>query len=102
MYVVYVKMTYVITDYTKARAKELNVKVKPSSKQHKKLDVIKNDKIVASIGDRRYLDYGMYLDMESNNQIEKGTANKRRQMYKARHGKHVKGSPGYFADQLLW
>ena len=102
MYVVYVKMTYVITNHTKARAKQLNVKVKPSSKRHKKLDVIKNDKIVASIGDTRYPDYGTYLDMESNNQIEKGTANKRRQMYKARHGKYPKNSPGYFADQLLW
>ena len=41
-------MAYTITQHTKNRAKEHGVKVKPSSKKHKKIDVIKGGEIIAS------------------------------------------------------
>jgi len=36
--------------------------------------------------------------------IPKGTANRRRAAYKVRHNKDrkVRGSRGFYADQLLW
>jgi len=52
---------YHITDYSKQKAKKLNVDIKPSNKKNKKIDVIKNNKIVASIGDVRYSDYPTYI-----------------------------------------
>jgi hypothetical protein len=39
-----------ITTYTKKKAKDLNVTVKPSSNKKKKIDVFKDGKKVASIG----------------------------------------------------
>ena len=42
---------YNITDYSKRQAKKLNVEIKPSSKKNKKIDIIKNNKVIASIGD---------------------------------------------------
>ena len=76
----------------KAKAKVIGVKVKPSTRKNKKLDVFKNDKKIASIGDKRYEDYNTHNDP------------KRRRLYKARHEqhRHKKGSNSYFADQILW
>ena len=95
-------MTYVITEHTKKQARQLGVTVKPSSRQGKKIDVIKAGQKVASIGDRKYPDYGTYLNMEKSGRSAKGTADDRRRAYKARHGKYPANSPGYFADKLLW
>lgn len=90
---------YVITDYTKQRAKKLLVDVKVSTKKNKKIDVYKNGKKIASIGDSRYFDYPTYL-------ISKGKkyADERRRLYRIRHkGENLKiGSPGYYAWFLLW
>lgn len=90
---------YVITDYTKAQANKLGVVVKPSSKKNKKIDVFKNDKKIASIGDINYLDYPNYI---KRNGLE--YANIRREAYRARHKKdlNVVGSPGWLAGKLLW
>lgn len=81
-------------DLTKARknAKKIGVKVKPSTKKDKKLDVFKNDKKVASIGAKGYDDYTKHKD------------EKRRANYKSRHNKyrHQVGTPSYFADKILW
>jgi hypothetical protein len=78
----------------KARAKLLGVEVKPSTRKQKKLDVfdVTGKKKVASIGDIRYSDYLQHDDEE------------RRRRYKARHEphRHKKGTPGYYADQILW
>jgi hypothetical protein len=76
----------------RARAKELGVTVKPSTLKHKKLDVFKDGKKVASIGDVRYSDYLQHGDAE------------RRKRYKTRHQKNrtVKDSAGYYADRILW
>jgi len=90
---------YHITDYSKQKAKKLNVDIKPSNKKNKKIDVIKNNKIVASIGDVRYSDYPTYI--KSSGLIY---ADNRRKLYKNRHKKdlNVKNSAGYYADKILW
>ena len=83
------------TNLTKAkeRAKKLGVTIKPSTRKLKKLDVFSQagDK-KASIGDIRYSDFLQHGDAE------------RRKRYKQRHERtrHVKGSPSYYADQILW
>ena len=95
-------MTYRITEHTKKQARQLGVTVKPSSRQGKKIDVIKAGKKVASVGDKKYPDFGTYLNMEAKGQVKKGTADDRRRAYKARHKNYPVGSPGYWADKLLW
>ena len=94
-------MAYVITEHTRKQARKLGVTVKPSSKKNKKIDVIKKGEVL-SVGDKRYPDYGTYLSMEAKGQVKKGTANLRRRAYKARHKNYPGGSPGYWADKLLW
>ena len=82
------------TDIPKARgrAKKLGVTVQPSKVKNKKLDVYKNGKKIASIGDIRYSDFLQHNDP------------KRRANYKARHqsNRHRQGSAGYYADKILW
>ena len=90
---------YQITDYTKKKAKELNVTVKPSTNKKKKIDVYKDDKKIASIGSIKNFDYPTYI-------IKKGKsyADERRRLYKIRHSKDLKNkdSPGFYANNLLW
>jgi hypothetical protein len=97
-------MPYKITNYTKAQAKKLGVSVKPSSVKGKKIDVFKQNKKVASVGAIGYLDFPSFKRLEERGQIPKGTADKRRVLYKNRHDKDRKkvGSRGYYADKLLW
>ena len=52
---------YKITEYSKEQARKLGVDIKPSVKKNKKIDVIKNGKVVASIGDKRYKDYPTFI-----------------------------------------
>jgi len=89
---------YKIKQYTKDKAQELNVIVKPSKNKNKKIDVFKNDKKIASIGDINYLnnDYPTYL-------IERGKeyADKRKSLYHQRHKKD-NGINGKYARLLLW
>jgi len=91
---------YKILPYTAAQARRLNVKIRPSSRQGKKIDVFdKHGYYITSVGARGYLDYPTYKKL-----FGKKVADQRRKLYKARHerDRKVKGSPGYFADQLLW
>jgi hypothetical protein len=92
-------MSYIISKYTKDKAKRLGVDVKLSSVKGKKIDVFKNGKKVASVGALGYSDYPTYIK-------EKGLAyaNERRRLYKKRHSsnRNKKGSNGWYADQLLW
>lgn len=76
----------------KVRAKALGVEIKPSTIKHKKLDVFKHGEKIASIGDKRYSDFLQHGDDE------------RRRRYKARHEphRHKRGTPSYYADQILW
>lgn len=92
-------MVYTITTHSKKQAQKLNVDIKPSKLKNKKIDVFKNNKKVASIGDSRYNDYGVYLKTKG-----KEYADNRRRLYKDRHNKDRKkvGSPGYYADKILW
>jgi hypothetical protein len=82
------------TNISKARgkAKKIGVTVRPSETRGKKLDVFKNGNKVATIGDLNYEDFNTHGDVE------------RRRLYKLRHEKnrHKKGTPAYYADQILW
>ncbi len=91
---------YQIKQYSRDRAQELNVKIKPSSNPAKNMQVFdKTDKFIASVGANGYSDYPTYLQ-----QGDKALADKTKQFYKARHKKdrNVVGSAGYYADQILW
>jgi len=89
---------YSITPYTYKQAKRLGVTVKPSTNPTKKIDVFKGKKI-ASVGAKGMMDYPTYQKVKG-----KVYATKRRELYKMRHKKDRtrKGTPGYYADQLLW
>lgn len=83
---------YKITPYSISQAKKYNVDIKLSSNPKKKLDVYKDGKKLASIGDINYKDYGTYL-------VEKGKiyADKRQRLYKIRH----KGEDNW-SLKILW
>ena len=86
---------YTILPYTKDKAKQLGVTVSPSTKKGKKLDVFKNGKLIASIGDINYSDFPTYVK-------EKGLkyAEERRRLYRLRHTKNTLGEQ--LALNLLW
>jgi anaerobic glycerol-3-phosphate dehydrogenase len=90
---------YEITEYTKKRAKELGVEVRPSVNSKKKVDVWQDGKRIASIGAQGYMDFGKYLEKEGE-----AYAKERQRLYKIRHIKNrtVKGSNGWWSDNLLW
>lgn len=90
---------YKIKDYSYKQADRLGVEIRPSANLKKKIDVFnkKGDKI-ASIGAKGYGDYPSYL--EKNKKL----AEQKREGYKARHSidRKVRGSPGFYADKILW
>lgn len=85
-------------------AKELGVTVKLSKVKGKKIDVFKDGKKIASVGAIGYNDFPTLLEKEKLGKIEKGAADRRRRLYKIRHesDRHKLGTPGYYADKLLW
>jgi len=89
---------YQILPYSYQQAKRLGVFIRPSENPKKKIDVYKNDKKVASIGDPNYQDYPHYL------QKDKALANERRRLYKIRHQRDSGkvGTPGYYSNRILW
>lgn len=88
---------YVITQYTRQQAKANNLKIKPSTKRYKKLDVYTNTgDYITSVGDRRYNDYPTYVKT-----MGKSYADKRRELYHIRHKKDSKPA-GQLARLLLW
>ena len=90
---------YKITNRQFSNALNLGVTIKPSTNKSKKIDVFKNGKKIASIGAMGYNDYDTYLNTEG-----KAFADERRRLYKIRHkdNRNVKGTPGFFADRILW
>ena len=92
-------MPYPITQYTYNRAKKLGVQVKPSTNKTKKIDVFKNGEKLASVGAYGMNDYPTFMKKRG-----KEYAKTRRRLYKIRHSKDrkIRGSRGWFADQLLW
>ena len=96
---------YDILPYTKQRAKELDVIVKPSIKQKYKIDVFDMfGNYITSCGARNYFDYPHYMKMEKNGDLPPGYSTKRRILYHNRHKKEASniGSRGYFSLNLLW
>jgi hypothetical protein len=98
---------YVVSAYSKKKAKKEKVQIKPSTRKTKKIDVFKDGKKVASIGGVRrngtpYKDYPTYLK-----ELGKEGAEKKRKAYLARHAKEPKSkdgekTPSYYADVILW
>jgi len=90
---------YQVKQYTRDQAKKLNVEVKPSTNPKKKLDVFKNGSKIASIGAVGYNDYPTFKQ-----KCGKEYADERKRLYKMRHenDRNKVGSPGYYADKLLW
>ena len=90
---------YKITQYSKDQASKLGVTIKPSTKKNKKIDVYKDNELLASIGDKRYSDFPTFMREEG-----KEYANQRRDAYQKRHHKNrnIKNTAGYYADRLLW
>jgi len=88
---------YNITSYSKTKAKEYDVIIKPSSNKNKKIDVFKDDKKIATIGAIGYKDYGTYLQENG-----KEYADKRRQLYRERHKKDLNSKNGLWASRILW
>ena len=97
-------MPYKILPYHRIQAKKLGVTIYPSESKGKKIDVYKNGKKVATIGAIGYGDFAIYKSLERQGKVPKGYANQRRIAYKTRHRKDrlVKGSNGYYADNILW
>ncbi|MFZ4799464.1 MAG: hypothetical protein ACOYMA_18335 [Bacteroidia bacterium] len=87
---------YEIKNYTKRKAKELGVEVKPSTNKNKKIDVFKDGNKLASIGAAGMGDYPTYL-----NEKGKKYADERRRLYNLRHKKDT-GVNGKLAKKLLW
>jgi len=91
---------YKILPYTKARARRINVIVRPSKRKGKKVDVYdRQGNYITSVGAKGYLDYASYRKLYGREMAEK-----RRKLYKMRHKKDrkIRNTPGWFADQLLW
>ena len=91
---------YKILPYSYNKAKKLKVKIYPSNKKNKKIDVYTLDnRYIVSIGQRGYLDYPYYLKL-----FGKKIADSRKKQYKIRHKKDmsVKYSAGYYASKILW
>jgi len=87
--------SYKITNYSKMKAKELGVIIKPSSRKNKKIDVFKGNKRVASIGAMGYTDYSTLR------KTDKTLAEKKKKSYHARHKNNNKAA-GKYAKSILW
>lgn len=93
-------MRYKILPYTRAQARRLGVKIAPSVRPGKKLDIFTpSGQYITSVGAKGYLDYPTYKKI-----FGKQVADERRKLYKKRHkaDRTVKKSRGWYADQLLW
>lgn len=91
---------YKVTNYSKERAKDLNVFIKKSQTRFYKLDIFDGDgRYITSVGDFRYKDFPTYYEEEGQE-----TALNKRNLYYLRHSKDIskKGSRGWWAAMLLW
>jgi len=86
---------YIISEYTKHKAKQMGLEVRHSTNPHKKLDVFRQGKKIASIGAVGYSDYPHYI--QSNG---KAYAEERRRLYHLRHTQDSIGEK--LALHLLW
>ena len=91
---------YKITDYSYKKAKGLNIIIKSSKNNDKKIDVYTiNNEFLHSIGDIRYNDYPNYCII-----YNKQYADERRRLYHIRHknGINIVNSKQYLSANLLW
>ena len=90
---------YQIKEYSYKMAKKLNVDIQPSKRKNKKIDVYKNNKKIATIGDSRYLDYPTFIEKEGLQY-----ANQKKKLYRLRHKNDInnKDGNGYYASRILW
>ena len=86
---------YEISPRTYKVAKQYGIEIEPSVKINKKIDVYKDGRYIASIGDKRNKDYHIYLKENG-----KAYANERARLY---YGRHQKVSmKEQLAKLLLW
>jgi len=91
---------YHIQPYTYDQAIKLGVKIAPSHREGKKIDIYDwNGQYIFSIGDISYSDFPSYVQTHGMEY-----ALKRRRLYHLRHKKDSKilGSKGYYSSILLW
>jgi hypothetical protein len=89
---------YKIKKYSYDKAKEIGVKIKPSSRGNYKIDVYdKNDKYITSIGHKDYLDFPSYFNIYGED-----VANERRRLFHLRHPYYPKGTRGWYSKNILW
>ena len=93
--------SYKIQPYTLERAKELGLKVQPSSKKKYKIEVYDGTTgdFLFYGGDSNYSDYPNYIVSHG-----KSFADERRKLYYKRHNKEIRnvGSKGSIIAFLLW
>lgn len=90
---------YTIKAYSRQRAKKLGVRIQVSTKPDKKLDVFsKKGEKLASIGAAGMGDYPTFRA------VNRELGEWKRKHYKMRHerDRHTVGTPGYYADKILW
>jgi len=91
---------YHIQPYTYDQAIKLGVKIAPSHREGKKIDIYDwNGQYIFSIGDISYSDFPTYVKTHGMEY-----ALTRRRLYHLRHKKDSKilGSKGYYSKHLLW
>jgi len=88
---------YKIKKYSYDKADDLDIKIKPSRRKNKKIDIYKDGKFITSVGDVRYNDYPTYID-----KFGYDYADERRKLYYKRHGKTIRGLKDFYAKELLW
>ena len=88
---------YNITNYSKKKAKELGVEIKPSSNKNKKIDVYSGSKKIASIGSSGMSDFPTYIKTKG-----KAFADERRRLYRARTDWCKDKKVCKLAREILW
>ena len=71
---------YEISPRTYKIAKQYGIEIEPSTRKNKKIDVFKDGKYIASIGDSRFKDFHLHLKENG-----KAYANERARLYYLRH-----------------
>ena len=90
-------MPYDIKQYSQDQAKKIGVIIQPSTLKNYKIDVFNKDReYITSIGHKSFSDFPHYIESHG---IE--YANKRRNLYHARHRKDD-GIRGYLSKMILW
>lgn len=88
---------YKIRDQIYNNARNLNVKIEPSNKKNKKIDVLRKDKKI-SIGDIRYNDFYSYKEENlKKSKIKQEAFNKR---HDCKNKKPF--TAGYYSCKILW